>query len=1090
MRTLLLSLIPVLFLLAGSSVHVQADSAATDTTRTEEKKGWDVAVPAVPSDTVQFEATEGTWISVDVSPDGKEIVFDLLGDIYKMPITGGRATLLSGGLPYELQPRFSPDGKTILFTSDRGGGDNIWTMNADGTERRALTKESYRLLNNGVWRPDGEYIVARKHFTSTRSMGAGEMWMYRYPDGGGGVQLTKRRNDQMDAGEPVFSPDGRYLYWSEDMSSGGWFEYNKDPNGTIYQIRRLDMETGEIRNVVDVIGGAACPQPSPDGATLAFIRRVRTKSVLCLYDLASGQIRSLWDGLDRDQQETWAIFGVYPDFDWTPDGKSIVIWAKGKLWNIDIATGNPTEVPFSVDMEQIVARALRFHPEIAGETFDVNVIRWPQITPDGRKAIFQSLGYLYSYDFGTRERRRLTAQSDHFEFAPRFSPDNKNIIYTTWDDRAGGTVKMLDISGRNVRTIVDRPGHYASAALSPDSRMVVYHRVRGDSFRGRLWDEEPGIYLLDLAGDRTPRLLTREGRQPKFSKTGKRVYLVSNEGDQAALISVDLLGSDRRVHVTSERASDFVLSPDERWLAFEELWQSYVVPYPRMAGPLTVGPKMSDLPVKQLSTDAGTYLSWSADSKTIRWSLGPALWSASLDSLSAPVDTARADSLAYEPDSVSLGWKQQRDLPATNLYLVGARILPMHDLSVIENGVIQVMDNRIIEIGSADQIIVPEDAQVIDCSGKTIMPGLVDVHAHVWSSNWDMYSQQNWSLLANLAFGVTTIHDPSNNTQMIYAESELQSAGMVLGPRIFSTGTILYGAEGDFKTVIDTYEDAVHAVRRTKAWGPFSVKSYNQPRREQRQMVIKAALENNLMVVPEGGSAFHYNMTHLLDGHTTLEHVIPVAPLYDPELRLLSRFGSGYTPTLVVGYGGIWGENYWYQTTNVWENERLSHFTPRWVLDPRARRRTMAPVEEYHHLTSAQTVADVVHRDGNVQIGSHGQLQGLAAHWEIWMFVQGGMTEHEALRAATYMGARAIGLDHELGSLEAGKLADLLILDSNPLEDIRKSEDIGRVMLNGRLYNANTMDQLLPDVTPLPPGPYLENAVDEFFDFGCFWDGQ
>jgi imidazolonepropionase-like amidohydrolase/Tol biopolymer transport system component len=1076
-------------MLSGAAL-TQTDSTTTDSSKVTKTKDWDVAVPAVPSDTVRFEASEGTWMSVDISPDGRELVFDLLGDIYKMPVTGGKATLLSGGLPYETQPKFSPDGNRILFTSDRGGGDNIWTMNTDGSDRKALTKETFRLLNNGTWRPGGEYIVARKHFTSTRSMGAGEMWMYRYPDGGNGIQLTKRRNDQMDAGEPVFSPDGRYLFWSEDMSPGRSFEYNKDPNGTIYQVRRLDLETGEVRSVIDVIGGAACPQPSPDGATLAFVRRIRTKSVLCLYDLASGQIRSLWDGLDRDQQETWAIFGVYPDFDWTPDGKAIVIWAKGKLWKVDVATGNQTEIPFSVDVEQIVAKALRFHPEIAGETFDIKVVRWPQMTADGRKVIFQALGYLYSYDFGTRERRRLTNQSDHFEFSPRLSRDGKNIIFTTWNDRTGGTVQLMDVTGRNVRTVVDRPGHYASAALSPDNRKVVYHRVGGDSFRGSLWNEEPGIYLLDLDGDRTPHLLTRDGRQPQFSKDGRRIYLLSNESEQAALISVDLLGSDRRVHVTSERASDFVLSPDEHWLAFEELWQSYVVPFPHVAKTVQVGPEMRDLPIRQLSTDAGTFLSWSTDSKSVRWSLGPKMWSASLDSLYAPADTTRPDSLAYKADSVSLGWKQPRDIPTTGVYLVGARILPMNDLSVIENGVIQVMDNRIIEIGSADQIIIPEGATVVDCAGKTIMPGLVDVHSHVWSSGWDMYSQQNWGLLANLAFGVTTIHDPSNNTQMIYAESELQAAGMLLGPRIFSTGTILYGAEGDFKTVIDKYEDAVHAIRRTKAWGPFSVKSYNQPRRDQRQMIIKAALEDTMMVVPEGGSSYQYNVTHLLDGHTTLEHAIPVEPLYDPTLRLLSRFGSGYTPTLVVAYGGIWGENYWYQTTNVWENERLSHFTPRWVLDPRARRRVMAPLEEYQHITTAQTAAEVVHRGGNVEIGSHGQMQGLAAHWEIWMFEQGGMTEHEALRAATYMGARAIGLDHELGSLEPGKLADLLILDSDPLENIRNSENIGQVMLNGRLYDAHTMDQILPEAKPLPLGPFLENAVDEFFGFGCFHDGE
>jgi len=320
---------------------------------------------------------------------------------------------------------------------------------------------------------------------------------------------------------------------------------------------------------------------------------------------------------------------------------------------------------------------------------------------------------------------------------------------------------------------------------------------------------------------------------------------------------------------------------------------------------------------------------------------------------------------------------------------------------------------------------------------------------------------------------------------MIYAASEMCKAGMKLGPRIFSTGTILYGAEGDFKTVINKYEDAVEAVKRTIAWGPVSVKSYNQPRRDQRQMVIKAARELGVMVVPEGGSMLHLNMTQLLDGHTTLEHTIPVAPLYEPELRLLGRFGSGYTPTMVVSYGGMFGERYWYQHTKVWENERLARFVPRSQIDPGARRRVMAPEEEYHHITMAKTVAEVVRRGGNVEIGSHGQMQGLAAHWDLWMLAQGGLTNHEALRAATWMGARAIGLDGQLGSIQPGKLADFIVIDGDPLTDIRLSESIRYVMINGRLYNARTMEQVEPERKPLPPGPFVDEVTKSDIGKGC-----
>jgi len=195
----------------------------------EDNGKWDVTAAFGPTSEVSFTTTEGTWMSLDVSPDGSEIVFDLLGDIYVIPISGGQARPLTSDAAWNVQPRFSPDGRRISYTSDREGGDNIFSMRRDGSDVRAVTSEDFRLLNNAYWAPDGNYLVARKHFTGTRSLGAGEMWLYHASGQGNGVQLTERRNDQQDAGEPALSRDGRYLYWSEDMTPGPFFQYNKDP---------------------------------------------------------------------------------------------------------------------------------------------------------------------------------------------------------------------------------------------------------------------------------------------------------------------------------------------------------------------------------------------------------------------------------------------------------------------------------------------------------------------------------------------------------------------------------------------------------------------------------------------------------------------------------------------------------------------------------------------------------------------------------------------------------------------------------------------------------------------------------------------
>ena len=270
----------------------------------QSSKSWDVNTPITPFKEVIITTDEGTWMNLDVSPDGKQIVFDMLGDIYLLPVSGGKAQLIRSGHAFEIQPRFSPDGQTISFTSDAGGGDNIWTMKTDGSDAKQVTKEGFRLLNNATWTPDGDFMVARKHFTSERSLGAGELWMY-HRTGGGGVQLTQRKNDQQDTGEPVVSPDGRYVYYSEDVYPGGFFQYNKNPNSQIYVIKRYDRETGKINVVVGGPGGAVRPQLSPDGTKLSFVRRVRTKSVLYIRDLATGTQRPVFDRLSKDQQEAW-----------------------------------------------------------------------------------------------------------------------------------------------------------------------------------------------------------------------------------------------------------------------------------------------------------------------------------------------------------------------------------------------------------------------------------------------------------------------------------------------------------------------------------------------------------------------------------------------------------------------------------------------------------------------------------------------------------------------------------------------------------------------------------------------------------------
>ncbi|MGH9366104.1 MAG: amidohydrolase family protein, partial [Thermoanaerobaculia bacterium] len=406
---------------------------------------------------------------------------------------------------------------------------------------------------------------------------------------------------------------------------------------------------------------------------------------------------------------------------------------------------------------------------------------------------------------------------------------------------------------------------------------------------------------------------------------------------------------------------------------------------------------------------------------------------------------------------LEIGFEAAADAPKGSIALVGGRVVTMKGSEVLENGTVVVEGNRIAAVGPAGQTPVPPGARVADVKGKTVLPGFIDVHWHGGMGKDGIVPQQNWDTDAALAFGVTTIHDPSHATEEIFAASEMGRAGVLRAPRIYSTGTILYGAAGDFKAEVDSLDDARAHLSRMKAVGAISVKSYNQPRREQRQQLLAAARETQMMVVPEGGSLFQHDMTMVVDGHTGIEHSIPVARIYKDVVQLWSSNGVGYTPTLIVGYGGLFGENYWYQHGNVWEHERLSKFVPPFVLDPRSRRRILAPEDDFNHMNNAKVARQLLDAGVSIQDGAHGQREGLGAHWEMWMFVQGGMTPHEALRCATSNGATYLGMEKDLGSLEPGKLADIAVIDGDPLADIRQSEKVRYTMVNGRLYDAATL---------------------------------
>lgn len=1056
-------LITVLAVLLGTQVQAAEE---------EKEEAWDVNAPPGEPRTIPIDTRSGTWMSLDVSPDGQTIAFDLLGDIYTLPIDGGEARSINSGVSWSMQPRFSPDGSEIAYTSDAGGGDNIWIAEADGSNPRQLTKEDFRLLNNPYWSPDGTYIAARKHFTTTRSLGTGEIWIY-HRNGGGGVPVVEKPDEkhQKELGEPAFSPDGRYIYFSADSTPGGTFVYNQDSNGQIFEIRRHDLWTGETESFVTGAGGAVRPAPSPDGRYLAFVRRIRAKSALFLKDLESGSERPIYRNLDQDLQEVWGVHGLYPNMDWTPDSQSIVFWAGGGIKRIDIDSLEVADIDFHVSDNRSVYDAPRPTVDIAPASFATTMARNAEVSPDGSRVVFESVGMLYLKKLPDGTPERLTRDaSDHFEYDPSWSRDGRSIAFVSWSDDGLGNIHSVRANGGRSKRLTSNPGHYHGPRFSPDGESIVFAATDGGYLTSPDWSVETGVLVVSADGG-DARRITRNGNNPHFGSRNDRLYVTRNvaevegrelEGEGRELVSIDLNGEAPRSHAIGEYLLRFEVAPDERHFAFRENYHIYALPLPPGGKPLTLSTNVESVTTTKASGDGGNYPHWSNGGDTLNWSLGATLYSTSTDKLFV-LTTDDEDTGYTAPESgVSLSMQLEADVPNSVVVLTGARIITMADSDggVIEDGVIVVENNRIAAIGRSSDVTIPNGATTVDISGKTIIPGLIDAHAH-GAQGVGIIPQQNWKNYATLALGVTTIFDPANDATEIFAAAEMQRTGQILAPRIYSTGDIVYGAKSAYFAEIESLDDAREHVRRLKLQGAIGVKNYNQPRRDQRQQVTIAAREQGMLVVSEGGSLYHMDLSMVADGNSAIEHNIPQSKLYDDVLQFWGQTNVAYTPTLVVTYGGLTAEHYWYQKTDVWKHPILSNFVPPHILQPASVRRITAPDEDFYHVTSAATAKLLADEGVNVSIGGHGQREGLASHWEIWGFSQGGMSPLEALRSATIAPAEKLGFDKDIGSLAVGKLADLVILDANPLEDIYQTDKVSMVMLNGRLYEAATLNEVV-----------------------------
>ncbi|HYU10838.1 MAG TPA: amidohydrolase family protein [Gemmatimonadales bacterium] len=1102
MRRLLITtflVVPALLLAQDPPPAPRDTTKKADTTAVK-----DTLLPLKMARTVSFETSEATWMSLDVSPDGTTIVFELLGDLYTLPVGGGTATRITSGPGFDSQPRWSPDGKRIVFLSDRGGAENVWLCDPDGSHPKALTKGATNLYASPDWTLDGNYIVVSR--TSGFLGSTYELWLI-HKDGGSGaamlrVQTGPNMPPPMNTLGAAFGKDPRYIWVSRHR---GGFGYNLDY--PLWQLAIYDRQTGRLFTQTDMYGSAMRPVLSSDGKWLVYATRYDAETGLRLRNLASGDEKWLVYPVTRDDQESRFTRDLYPGYSFTPDNQAIIVSYGGKIHRVAVPSGQVTDILFTAKVDQQLGPMVHLPIRVDTGSVLVRQIRDASPSPDGKRLAFSALDRLYVMDLPNGTPRRLTNDSVK-EQVPAWSPDGQWLAYVTWTD-AGGTLNKIKPDGRSrpVRLTADS-AFYDTPVWSPDGARIVV--VKGP--RAPRTEEHfgPGyeIVWVPAAGGAVTRIspINAWGR-PHFSRDPNRIYIY--EGPEG-LVSMRYDGTDRRAHIRvtgytsptpgaeANPAGEVIISPDsDRVLALVGNYV-YLVTLPLIGGQTPVvnvsDPSSAAFPVKRLTMIGGDFIGWTNDGRQAFWSIGRSFlkWDPavadSMDKIKARTDSIRADSLktdafkaladsvqkrlrarsdslakhpAYDPQRSDVTINVPRDIPRGTVVLRGARIISMKGDEVIDNGDVVVTDNHIVSVGARGN--APAGARVIDVTGKTIMPGFVDVHAHPWPT-WGIHETQVWKYLANLAWGVTTTRDPQTATTDVLTYADLVETGEILGPRIFHTGPGVFWSE-DFKSLEDTRQ----ALRRySDFYRIHTIKMYMTGNRKQRQWVIMAAKELGLMPTIEGGLDFKMNLTAVIDGYPGSEHSYPIMPLYRDAVQLVAQSGITYTPTLLVSYGGPWSENFFYERYDIHDNAKVRRFMPHDEIDQRAERRRWFRESEYVFPRIAASANAILQAGGHIGLGGHGQMDGLGDHWELWAMAAGGMSNHDVLRVATLHGANAIGMEQDLGSLEPGKLADLIVLDANPLEDIHNTNTVRYVMKNGRLYEGDTLNEVWPRQRALP----------------------
>lgn len=1028
---------------------------------------------------IEFTTDRFTLPNLHVTTDGKSIIFDVLGDIYQVPIEGGKADVLLQDNHWKRAGKLTPDRKTLAYVSDETGEFQVWTINLETQKKQVYpTKESQHYPLYAYWKGNKHLLIPNEEGLQNFDVTTGQRQIIR-------SALTEEKSVLHAANRTMsVNNTGKYAFFQKN---GELWAYDLNKNTDLFIA------------------------PIPDKAFLEFVRGLSMRDKVLFYkrnkednskqDLINWNLSTNNRRILSKTPTLGSSTTLNYSFDFIDDN-TIVLDKEGTIVRMNIKTGEYEPIPIEVEVKKVIKKPLQREPQyIRDSIITASVLRNPVTRKDLDTIYFGAFGKLHSYAKETGIITEIYPKEDRFEVSPTLSPDGTYLAYTTWKDIEMGHVYVREISSGKEYQLTETAGRYINPAWSPDGTEIVFIADETEAKFGiprQSGGTNTHNYHLDL--HKLQVLKNKNIQEYSHTDTISRVYPLSilprrfypipvyhsngesifittrnHEKNLPVLWEIDLKSKE----VLQERLIPFhtdevIVSPDTQHIAFvfdEQVWvdtfpnalkleySEFISEQLHYKGGYVINILLPE--AKSVYEIAPSYLYWQ-DEHTLMWGSAEEVYT--YDARTGNTET-----------KANIKAQKSRAVPKVEYALTNARIITMNKQGeIIEKGTILVKDNRIEAVGGLDDIVIPKNYNIFDLEGKTIMPGLIDVHAHYHHFPYEFQVQQNYKYMGNLAYGVTTIYDPSVNVLDYRERAQMVETGQLLGPRIFASGNIIldFEQEYDFREINSKHDADRIVISNLKLGVSGPLKQYNRKNRKHRQWLYKSAKKYN-MTLTNHETDFVLAMTQIVDGYTAMEHEKNTFPIQKDIIGLIAQSGIQYTPTFMVSprIGDLFLEE------TLLQNKKLKKLNGKILYHNNYAKYSfnldsLSTIERNKDLetrkaeisNSSKILKKIVDAGGKVSIGGHGNpLPGIGTHWELWAFgYDKGQTNYEVLQAATINGAEKLELQEQIGSIEKEKLADLLVLNNDPLNNILNTIEILYTVRNGNIFDVKTLQHVCP----------------------------